>query len=61
MFYFIVLVHGVVARLGAQRFWLVGFYVLMVLALPQLAMFLAVLGLADSWFDFRGRLGRRAG
>lgn len=49
------LVHGLVARAGLGRVWLVVFYVglILVLALWQLLLILAVL---DAWIDFRARL-----
>lgn len=51
-------VHGLVARSGASVGWLVAVYVLLVIALLQLVLVLALLGLADTWVNFRARLGR---
>ncbi len=53
--------HGIAARWPGGSVWLVGLYVLMLLALPQMMLLLALVALADSWLDFRGRLQRRAG
>lgn len=50
------LLHGVIAAKRAHPAWLAGIYVLGALVLPQLALLLAILALADSWLDFRGRL-----
>lgn len=54
-------VHGLVGRTGAGKGWLIGTYALLLLALPQMAMTLAVAGVADNWFDFRARFGGKAG
>ncbi len=55
----IALVHGLVARKGANRGWLVAMYLL--LGLPMVAMqtalTLAVAGLVDNWMDFRTFFG----
>jgi hypothetical protein len=57
----VALLHGLVAIKGAARFWLVGFYVVLLvfgqLVYPLLVLFAVV----DSLFDFRGRLVRRQG
>jgi len=49
------MVHGVVQISGAHQGWLIGLYVLMILALPQLLMVLAMVGLLDVFLDFRAR------
>lgn len=51
-------VHGAVARSGASVGWLIAVYVLMVVALPQMILVLALLGLIDTWVNFRARFGR---
>ncbi len=51
-------VHGLVARNSASVGWLVALYVLLVIALPQLVMVLALIGLADTWVNFRERFSR---
>ncbi len=51
-------VHGLVARVGASVGWLVATYLLLLLALPQTAVTLAVFGLVDNWFGFRAYFGR---
>lgn len=51
-------VHGMVARSGASVGWLVALYLLLIVALPQLVLVLALLGLADTWVNFRARFGR---
>ncbi len=48
--------HGVVKRRGMGRGWLVGLYLLMVFALPQVALVLAALGISDAWLDIRNRV-----
>ncbi len=47
--------HAVAARKGLHLAWLVGLYVLMLL-LPQLMLLLTLLGLIDTWANFRGRV-----
>jgi hypothetical protein len=54
-------VHGVVSKAGLAKSWLVAMYLLMLLALPQLLMLLAVLGVSDAWLDYRGRIRPPAG
>lgn len=53
------LLHGLHARLGLHRLWLVAVYVLLFLALPQVMVMLATLGVVDSLLDLRGRLPER--
>lgn len=48
--------HGIIARRGLARGWLVGLYVLLLFAQPYSGLVLALLGLADNWFDFRQRV-----
>ena len=50
------LAHWAVASSGASAGWLAVLYVVMVFALPYVAVLLAVVGLADSWADLRQRL-----
>ena len=52
--------HGLVAARGMGRGWLVGIYVLIGLV-PHTALILALLGILDSWVDFRERARRAAG
>ncbi|SCZ49777.1 DUF2232 domain-containing protein [Thiohalomonas denitrificans] len=51
-------VHGLVARIGAGIGWLIAVYLMLLLALPQTAVTLAVVGLVDNWFGFRTYFGR---
>lgn len=51
------LAHAIVARTGAHIAWLVVLYILMLFALPQVAMVLASAAFVDSFMDFRARLG----
>ncbi len=51
-------VHAMVALLNAHRAWLIALYVLMLFALPQVALALAAAGFADSWLDLRGRAAK---
>ncbi len=53
------LAHAVVATRGMHVAWLAALYVLAVLALPQVALALALAAWADTFVDFRGRLGGR--
>ncbi|QEP43944.1 hypothetical protein D5085_12950 [Ectothiorhodospiraceae bacterium BW-2] len=46
-------VHALVRQHGASRWWLVGLYLLLLLAMPQIVLLLALAGLVDNWFDFR--------
>lgn len=48
--------HALVAATGRSNSWLVALYVLMFLIPPQIMMALAIAGVTDTWFDFRGRL-----
>ncbi|WP_127476224.1 hypothetical protein [Sulfurivermis fontis] len=54
----VALVHGLVARTGANVGWLVAMYVLLLLpmVMTQIALTLAVAGMVDNWMDFRTRL-----
>lgn len=52
----IALTHALTRRQGMNSFWLVGMYVLMVLALPQMFLLLATIGVIDAWADIRSRL-----
>lgn len=51
--------HGLVAKAGANAGWLVALYLLLVFAMPQTALTLAVVGFADNWFDFRTIFGEK--
>ncbi len=52
-------VHGLVNAFGANRGWLIGLYVMFVLAMPHAEILIAGLGLADTWLDLRGRITAR--
>lgn len=54
------LVHAVVAATGRHAGWLVGMYLLMLFALPQVVLVLSAAGFVDSLMDFRARF-RKAG
>ncbi len=49
----IALVHALVAKTAAATGWLVAMYLLLLFALPQTAMALAVAGFVDNWMNFR--------
>ena len=51
--------HGLTHEQNMSSFWLVGMYVLLVLALPHMFLFLAALGVVDSAAQFRERFARR--
>ncbi|MGB7931586.1 MAG: hypothetical protein WCH04_05080 [Gammaproteobacteria bacterium] len=48
--------HGLVARQGRGKGWLIAVYALLGI-IPQTALLLSGLGLVDTWVDFRRRLG----
>jgi hypothetical protein len=48
--------HGLVARQGRGKGWLIAVYALLGIV-PQTALLLSGLGLVDTWVDFRRRLG----
>lgn len=54
----VAVVHGLVGRTGASVGWLVAMYLLLLVAPPQTAVLLAVVGVVDNWFDFRAYFGR---
>ncbi len=41
--------------------WLAGLYILGLVALPQMVLALALLGVADAWVDFRARAQQASG
>lgn len=50
------LLHAIVAQRKLHIAWLVVLYLVMMFVLPQLMVLVAVLGLVDTWADFRRRL-----
>ncbi|MDH5424286.1 MAG: DUF2232 domain-containing protein [Gammaproteobacteria bacterium] len=48
----IAIMHGVVAKKQLSGHWLFGFYVLLIL-IPQVMIFLTIMGLLDAWVDIR--------
>jgi hypothetical protein len=55
------LAHGQLAAFNAGPGWLVGIYVLVVVAPPYAFMALTTAGYADAWMDFRARVAKRSG
>lgn len=55
----IALIHGIVAKRGLSRSWLIAFYVVMFIAGPYLIALLIMLAVADSFIDIRTRLTAR--
>jgi hypothetical protein len=51
-------VHGLNANFGEPVGWLIGVYVLTFIFPRQMMTILAATGLADTWVDLRGRIGR---
>lgn len=51
-------VHGLNANFGEPVGWLIGVYVLTFVFPRQMMTILAATGLADTWVDLRGRIGR---
>lgn len=52
----IALLHGIVSKACLNRFWLVGFYALMLFIPLYLLLLLCFMGFVDAWLDFRERL-----
>lgn len=48
-------IHAACTRSAAGRFWLVGIYIGLMFVAPLIVM-IALVGLSDSWFDWRRRL-----
>jgi uncharacterized protein YybS (DUF2232 family) len=51
--------HGLVHSLRLHKAWLVGVYVMMVVASPAVELLLALLGLVDSWLNIRQRVSSK--
>lgn len=61
-FHGLAVIHGSAARARLGFGWLVAFYVVMFLKMDYVAVVLVVLGLIDTWVDFRARVRpRKAG
>jgi len=45
--------HGLAGSARAHVGWLVMIYILLVVAMPETVVTLAVAGIVDNWFDFR--------
>jgi hypothetical protein len=52
----IALLHGIVSKALLNRFWLVGFYGLILFMPFYVLVLLCLLGFSDAWLDFRERL-----
>ena len=52
----IALLHGIASKLKLAQGWLVGFYLLLLLALPQVLTLLCLVSISDAWLDFRARI-----
>jgi uncharacterized protein YybS (DUF2232 family) len=50
------LLHAIVAQRKLHIAWLVVLYLVMLFVLPQLMVLVAMMGLVDTWADFRRRL-----
>jgi hypothetical protein len=48
--------HALAVAFRAKRVWLVGFYALLVLAMPHAELLVAGLGLADIWVNVRAKI-----
>lgn len=53
--------HSLAAAPKARHAWLIGFYALLVLAMPYAELLVAAFGLADIWVDVRERTRARGG
>jgi hypothetical protein len=54
----IAVVHALSRKMQMHRLWLIGLYVLMVFAPPQMMTVLAAIGAVDCFADFRARISR---
>lgn len=52
------LLHAIVAQRGLPVVWLAVVYLVVVFIMPHLIVFIAVMGLLDTWADFRRRLAK---
>jgi hypothetical protein len=52
--------HQLRARTQARPAWLIGFYVLLILFVPQTLLLVACVGLVDIWADIRARVAARS-
>jgi hypothetical protein len=55
VFYGLAVVHGVLAKKTNGNFWLIGLYVLFLLAAQLVVPVLMVLALSDTWVNYRAR------
>jgi len=46
-------IHTVVRQQQKHKFWLVAVYMLLIVILPQMMVFLAMIGVLEQWFNFR--------
>ena len=46
-------IHAIVRQQQKHKFWLVAVYVLLIVILPQMMVFLAMIGVLEQWFNFR--------
>ncbi len=53
------IVHALIARRNLTRGWLIGAYVLVLFLLPESLLFLAAMGLTDTWTKYRTRIGNK--
>jgi len=54
----VALVHGLIAALQAGVGWLLGFYMLLLIALPHSFTVVSAVGFADGWLNFRAKVRR---
>lgn len=55
----VALVHGLVGSFKVNQAWLIGFYLLLVIAIPMSITAVAAAGYADGWLDIRARARAR--
>lgn len=53
------IVHRIATIKSAHKAWLIGLYVFMIFAMPQVLAVLSMLGFVDTWLDFRARIQKR--
>lgn len=55
----VALVHALASTYQVRRGWLIGFYALLVVAMPHAEVLVAALGFADVWTDLRAKVRTR--
>jgi hypothetical protein len=48
-------VHAIVRQQQRHKAWLIIMYVLLLIMMPQMVVFLAMIGVLEQWFNYRQR------